>query len=78
MKKEPIFSIAKQERENNVSLIRRFSRRLRESGILNTSRKSRFKERPKSAQIQKRTALRKLEKRAEYEKMRKMGKGYGK
>ncbi|MDP6703904.1 MAG: hypothetical protein QF775_00270, partial [archaeon] len=67
-----------QERENNISLIRRFSRRLRESGILSASRKARFKDRPKSHQMQKRAALRRLEKKAEYEKMRKMGKAYGK
>ena len=74
MKKAQVFEITREERENNQSLIRRFTRRLRESGILSSARKAQFKDRPKSAQMQKRAALRKIEKRQEYEKTRKMSK----
>jgi predicted RNA binding protein with dsRBD fold (UPF0201 family) len=67
------FEIQKKERENNQTLIRRFTRRLRESGILNSARKSVFRSRQKSGTMQRRIALRKIEKRAEYEKAKKLG-----
>ena len=67
------FEIRKQERENNQTLIRRFTKRLRESGILKTAKKSAFRTREKSKQVQRRTTLRRLEKRVEYEKAKKLG-----
>ena len=67
------FEIRKQERENNQTLIRRFTKRLRESGILKTAKKSAFRTRKKSKQVQRRTTLRRLEKRVEYEKAKKLG-----
>jgi len=67
------FEIKRQERENNQSLIRRFSKRLRNSGILMTAKKSVFRKRPKSDQMQHKATLRKLEKRVEYEKAVKLG-----
>ncbi|MBI4217460.1 MAG: hypothetical protein HY603_01535, partial [Parcubacteria group bacterium] len=42
------FEIKKQERETTLSLIRRFTRRIRESGVLNRARKGRFYVRNKS------------------------------
>ena len=67
------FEIRKQERENNQTLIRRFTKRLRESGILKTAKKSAFRTRENSKQVQRRTTLRRLEKRVEYEKAKKLG-----
>ena len=67
------FEVRKQERETNQSLIRRFSRRLRDSGILTTAKKSQFRKRAKSAQMRKRAVLRKLEKQKEYTKLQKLG-----
>jgi hypothetical protein len=67
------FEIQKKERENNQTLIRRFTRRLRESGILNSAKKSVFRQREKSEGTQRHIALRKIEKRAEYEKAQKLG-----
>jgi len=66
--------IKKQERENSQSLIRRFSRRMKQSGILISARKSRFHDKPKSKQMKKRSALRRETLRKEYEKKEKMGK----
>jgi len=66
--------IKKQEKETSQSLIRRFSRRMKQSGILISARKARFFEKEKSSQMKKRSALRKEELRKEYEKMEKMGK----
>ena len=59
------FEIIKQERETNQSLIRRFTKRLRDSGILVGVKKSVFHQREKSKQVQRRVTLRKLEKRKE-------------
>ena len=66
--------IKKQDRETSQSLVRRFSRRMKQSGILLSARKSRFFEKEKSKQMKKRSALRKEELRKEYEKMEKLGK----
>lgn len=67
------FEIIKQERETNQSLIRRFTKRLRDSGILVGVKKSVFHHREKSKQVQRRVTLRKLEKRKEYERAYKLG-----
>jgi len=69
------FEIKKQERETNQALIRRFTRRLKNSGILINAKKSQFRKRPKSSQMRKRAVLRKLEIRKEYEKKIKLGAG---
>jgi len=66
--------IKKQERENSQSLVRRFSRRIKQSGILISARKACFHSRPKSKQMRKRSALRRETLRKEYEKKEKMGK----
>lgn len=66
--------IQRKERETSQSLIRRFSRRIRQSGILLRARKIRFRQRPKSKQMKKRAALRREELKKEYEKLKKLGK----
>jgi hypothetical protein len=65
------FEIKKQERETTLSLIRRFTRRVRESGVLNRARKGRFYLRNKSETARKRSALRRIESRKEFEKLEK-------
>ena len=67
------FQIIKQPRENSQALIRRFLKRLRQSGILYRAKKSRYKERPLSEQLKKRAALRREELKKEYERKVKMG-----
>ena len=66
--------IQKQNRESTQSLIRRFSQKIRKSGILLEARKKQFKERNKSRQLKKRAALRREELRKRYEKLKKLGK----
>ena len=66
--------IKKEERENSQSLVRRFSRRMKRSGILISARKQRFFEKEKSKQMKKRSALKKEQLRKEYEKLEKLGK----
>lgn len=69
-----MIEIKKQERETTQSLIRRFSRRLKGSGILMRARSIKHRVRPKSAQAKKKAVLRKIEKREMYEKLEKLGK----
>lgn len=65
--------IKKQERETPQNLVRRFTRRIQQSGVLYRARKNRFKQRKKSHQMKKRAALRRETLRIEYEKEKKMG-----
>ena len=66
--------VQKQGRESSQSIVRRFTQKLRRSGILVEARKRRFLKRPESAQLQKRSALRKEQKKQEYQELRKLGK----
>jgi len=65
--------IKKQERETSQSLIRRFGKAVKESGILVRARKTRFKLRKKSPEAKKRGALRREQARKEYERIKKLG-----
>jgi len=69
-----VIEIQKKEKETSQSLVRRFSRRLRRSGILLRMRRSQFYKRSKSNQLKKRAALRKEELKKDYEKKKKLGK----
>ncbi len=69
-----VIEVKKQERESSQNLIRRFGRSIQRSGVLLRARKIRFKKKEKSEQMKKRAALRREEKRKEYEKMEKLGK----
>jgi len=66
--------VKKSERENSQSLIRRFTKKVQQSGILLRARKTRFHNREKSRQMKKRAALRREALRKEYEKLKKLGK----
>lgn len=66
--------VKRKERESSRSLVRRFSKRVRQSGILRRAREIRFKTRPKSKRAKKESALRKERMRKEYEKLKKLGK----
>jgi len=66
--------VRKQNRETSQSLIRRFSRKIQQSGVLLRARRARFRKRVKSRQMKKKAALRREETRKEYEKLRKLGK----
>ena len=66
--------VKKQNRETGQNLIRRFTRGIQQSGILIRARRIRFKKREKSEQMKKRAALRREEKKREYEKLKKLGK----
>lgn len=69
-----IVEVTRKPKENSINLIRRFTRRVRGTGILRTVRSQRYYQRSDSAFKTKARALKKLERRAEYEKMKKLGK----
>lgn len=66
--------IKKNDHENSASLIRRFTRKIQESGIIVKVKGKRYSERPISKLSQKIVALRRIKRRAEVEKLRKLGK----
>lgn len=66
--------VKKQERETSQSLVRRFGRRVQQSGLLVRARKLRFRKKQKSEGAQKKAALRRVELKKEYQKLRKLGK----
>jgi len=66
--------VQKQDRESTQGLIRRFSQKMRKSGILLEARKKQFRRRGKSSELKKRAALRREELRKRYEKLKKLGK----
>ncbi|MCX6713542.1 MAG: hypothetical protein NTV48_00345 [Candidatus Vogelbacteria bacterium] len=66
--------VIKSNNESNSSLIRRFTKRIQGSGVVRKARNRRYNERLKSELKKKREALKKLVKRADYERMKKLGK----
>lgn len=66
--------IKKQEKETFASLLRRFSRKVKESGVLNKVRSLQFKTRPESKKTKKETALRKIARIKRMEYLKKLGK----
>ncbi len=66
--------VKKNANENNVNLIRRFSRRVQESGIIPRVKSLRYNERPMSKLSQKVMTVKRIAKRKEIEKLRKLGK----
>jgi len=68
-----VIEVKKRERENPRSLLRRFTRRIQQSGILIRARKARFREREKTKRERRASALRRTRIGKEKEKLRKMG-----
>jgi ribosomal protein S21 len=66
--------IKKTGHENAMSLIRRFSRKMQEAGIIPKVKGSRYNERDISKLAQKNMALRKMARRIEVERLKKLGK----
>ncbi len=66
--------VEKTENESTLALLRRFSKRVQSSGNLTRVRSKRYQNRILSPLKRKMSALKLLEKRAEYEKLAKLGK----
>ena len=60
-----VLEVKKKERENSQNLVHRFTKVVRQSGVLLEVRDKQFKKRAKSALAKKRSALRRVELRAQ-------------
>ncbi len=69
-----IIEVKKNPNENNASVLRRFSRRIQESSIIQKVKKNRYNERKESKLKIKKSALKRMAKRKVNEKLRKLGK----
>lgn len=69
-----MIQVKKKERETSESLIRRFTRRVQQSGILITARKSRFRSEDKSKREKRNEALYKIKIRKQIDRLKKLGK----
>ena len=65
--------LKKTKNDNNLGLLRKFSRKVKISGVLQKKRSLRYHERNDSDFKKKANALNKIEKREEYEYKEKMG-----
>ena len=66
--------VEKNNNESSANVIRRFTKRVQGSGIIPRMRKNRYYARTKSENVRKAGRLKKLDKKAEYEKQLKLGK----
>lgn len=66
--------VSKNPNENPASLLRRFSRKVQEAGIIPKVKDGRYAKRKTGKLAQKSGALKRLKKRAQVEKLRKLGK----
>ncbi len=69
-----IIEVKKNPNENNSSILRRFSRRIQESGIIRNVKSNRYNVRKESKLKIKKGALKKMGRRREIEKLKKLGK----
>ena len=74
MVKNSTIEVIKGASETNMSVMRRFSKRVTSAGLFKKTRSARYNERPKSALKRKNEALKRLTKRAAYERLKKLGK----
>ncbi len=65
--------VKRREKENNNSIVHRFTRAVIQSGIIREARSRRFRERPLSKTAKKKAALRKIRAREEYDRKWRMG-----
>lgn len=69
-----VIEVSKNGNENNASILRRFSRRIQESNIIQKVKGNRYNERKESKLKVKKATLKRLIRRKDTEKLRKLGK----
>lgn len=69
-----MIEVKKKDRESSESLIRRFSRKVQQSGVLVNARKSRFRTEDKTKRELRQGAMYKIKVRKVVDKLKKMGK----
>jgi len=66
--------VTKNESENDINLIRRFSKRVQGAGIIQGVRGRRYHARPKSPLVRRKQTLKAIKRRAEVQELIKLGK----
>lgn len=66
--------VTRKKNENNITMLKRFTRRVQESGVLKKVRSNRYLERDKSPLVKKQQKVKSLAKTEEYQKLVKLGK----
>jgi ribosomal protein S21 len=66
--------IKRKDNENNLSVLKRFGRKVQESGVIKYSKGLRYASRNESAFVKKKNKLNSLRKKADIEQQIKMGK----
>ncbi len=66
--------VEKNPNESSANVIRRFTKRMQGSGVINRMRGERYHSREKSENVRKTARLKKLGKKVVYEKLLKLGK----
>lgn len=74
MKKTVIIEDKRQGNESGANLLRRFSRRVKDSNIVRQVRNTRYVSRKPSSLVIKKSALRRIAKQVEITKLKKLGK----
>ena len=69
-----VIEVKKNPNENNSSILRRFSRRIQESGIIRKVKGARYNLREESKLKVKKSALKRMARRKEIEHLKKLGK----
>jgi hypothetical protein len=69
-----LIQVSKKSGESSASLMRRFSRKAKDSGLVKKVRSNRYAERKLSDFVLKKNALKRIEKQKEREKLQKLGK----
>ncbi|OGI89372.1 hypothetical protein A2911_01080 [Candidatus Nomurabacteria bacterium RIFCSPLOWO2_01_FULL_40_15] len=69
-----VIEVGKNPNESNPSVLRRFSRKIQESGIIQKVKGSRYNTRKESKLKVKMGTLKRINRRKEIEKLRKLGK----
>ncbi len=69
-----VIEAKKKDNESNESLIRRFTNKLRGSGVLIQAKKTQFYEKPKNKSLVRKDAIRRKKTKDHYDYLRKIGK----
>lgn len=69
-----VIEVRKNPSENNATILRRFSRKVQESGIVKKVKSERYNERKLSKLKTKRATLKRILKRKDIERLKKLGK----
>lgn len=67
-------TVEKNQNESSANVIRRFTKRVQGAGIIRRMRDRRYFHREKSPNVQREAKLKKLDKKATYERLYKLGK----